>query len=104
MSKHEIEGQAQLIKELRLNANTTQSYVASRLQIERLTYAKYEVRKSVPNQKLLWELSHEYGIPVQAFFEPLIYLDALHNGNAYETNDLTQEERLLIKKLRSSSK
>lgn len=75
--------------------------MAERVGLNRHTYEKYEVGKTIPNQVTLLKLSKMHDVPIQAFFEPLQYLDALYNGFAYETNDLTPTERQLIQKLRS---
>lgn len=98
------------LRRLRLACGFTQSNIAAVLGISRPTYSYYEIGKTTPDMETLAKLANIYGVSFEQLTMPEEQPDVgPHKMRAYHhpserpqtIGDLTEEEKVLIARLRS---
>ena len=53
------------LKQFRLHEGVSQSFIANRLGIHRVTYMKYELGRTKPPRSFYYQLAHEFRYPTE---------------------------------------
>ena len=93
------------LKELRKKNELTQQAVAEQLQVDRSTYAKYEIGRVCPDQQGLLALAELFGVTVDYLLgrEGTTPSPVLADGGEIAPLELTPDEMLLIQTFRTLS-
>ena len=93
------------LRELRKQHKLTQQAVAEQLQVDRSTYAKYEIGRVCPDQQGLLALAELFGVTVDYLLgrEGTTPSPVLADGGEIAPLELTPDEMLLIQTFRTLS-